>query len=79
MSYGRTGLILRVWAEVSCFNTVCIMYSESYETYDAISSVKATHIRHWFPSSFRAVLYAERINTGQLDRYSGTKYDCGFS
>jgi len=79
MSNGRTGLILRVWAEVVCGNSVKVMYAESYETSDEMKCVEGCRVMHQFPSKFRAHLYAAHVTAGKLKRYSGTKYSTHFT
>ena len=78
MSLGRTGLILRIWAEVGWFNTVKVKYAESFETHDTMTSIDTVSRIHSFPSRFRAELYCSRINAGQFNRYLNTEFDSGF-
>ena len=78
MSYGFTGLILRVWAETRG-KKVKIMYAESYELHDSMTSRHRHKKTLKFDSHFRAILYTERVNHGQMMRYNGTKYETGFT
>jgi hypothetical protein len=74
VSHGRTGLILRAWPELGLFNKVHIMYSESYELSDRMTSVEYISRTFKFNSRFRALLFIERIERDQQDRYKGTRY-----
>lgn len=78
MSYGRTGLIMRVWPEKCWFNGVQVRYSESYELPNRMTSIDTTAVTHYFPSRFKRNLYFRRIEEGQFERYHNTKYCTGF-
>ena len=69
MSYGRTGLIIRVWYQRGWFNTVKVMHVETYETTDCMTCVEYVARRIKFPSRFRANLFLARMSAGQGARY----------
>ena len=80
MSHGRTGFIMRVWAELCWFGWgVQVMYSETYELHDRMTSIDTVSCTYYFPTRFRARLYARRIDDGQFHRYVGTEWATGFT
>lgn len=72
MTIGFTGLIVRIQAERR-YNTVYIVYWESYCTLDETTCYKRPGESFKFKTTFRAILFELRINLGQFTRYKGVK------
>lgn len=74
MSYGYTGLIVRV-AAYRCGKSVDFVVYQSFDYRDnttgAEESLRTTHN---FKSTFRAMLFTHRIDIGQHQRYKNLRY-----